>query len=77
MPPYSKVKNHGHGNQWTGCDPSIAWCDAAVDGDFLQIAADKCEIKDREVWAGIFDIASNIASYNDRNYIGSCYGLAF
>ena len=49
MPPYSKIKNHCHGNQWTGCDPAIAWCDAAVDADFLQIAADKYEIKDRNV----------------------------
>jgi hypothetical protein len=31
------------------CGQAIAWCDAAVDGDFLQIAADKYEIKDRKV----------------------------
>lgn len=39
------------------CGQAIAWCDAAVDG----IAADNYEIKDRKVWAEIFDIASNIA----------------
>ena len=56
---------------------AIAWCDAAVDGDILQIAADKYEIKDRKVWAGIFDIASNIASYNNKNCVGSWYAVAF